>query len=74
MKPLLAPLLALAFAGPACSQDAQDEPVEETLKPVGVVVAAGVDRARADVGYLFDTVERGDMTRWSRATWTSSGT
>ena len=59
MTRLLAPLLTLALAAPGFAQET--EPAEEVLEPVGVLTFAGVERARGDVDFLFDTVERGDM-------------
>ena len=58
--PLLA-LAAAAFAPRALAQTS-DEPPAEELKPVALLSFAGVDRARSDVGFLFETVDRGDMT------------
>ncbi|MFH5802562.1 hypothetical protein [Alienimonas sp. DA493] len=56
----LAPLLALALASPAVGQE-EEAPLER-LEPVGVITLAGVDRARADVDFMFSTVEREDMS------------
>ena len=58
--PLLAPFLALAFvASPAVGQET--EASQETLQPVALLTLAGVERARGDVGFLFETVDRGEM-------------
>ncbi len=64
----LAPLLCLALALPTAGQDGAAPPdgpaetaPEEVLQPVGILNFAGVDRAMSDVGFLFDTVDRGDM-------------
>ena len=62
LVPLLAAVLAAPAFGPVAFGQADDEPVEEVLKPVGVLSFAGVDRARSDVGYVFETVDREDMT------------
>ena len=63
MRPprLLAALVPLLLAAPAFAQDSSDPPQEE-LKPVAVLAVAGVERARDDVRYLFETVGREDMT------------
>ena len=66
----LAPLLALAFAasafvaptGIATAFAQEAEPLQEILKPVGVLTFASVDRAREDVDFLFETVGREDMS------------
>ena len=59
MRPLLlAPLLLLS---PAFGQES-DDPPQDVLKPVVVLAVGGVDRARDDVAYLFETVAREDMT------------
>ncbi|QDT17560.1 hypothetical protein [Alienimonas californiensis] len=62
----LAPLLALALASPAVVPRAagqeETEPPLERLEPVGVITFAGVERARADIDFMFSTVEREDMS------------
>ena len=59
-RPLLA-LLPLLLAGPAFGQDS-DDPPQDVLEPVAVLAVGGVERARDDVRYLFETVAREDMT------------
>ena len=59
-RPLLA-LLPLLLAAPAFGQTA-DDPPQDVLKPVAVLAVGGVERARDDVRYLFETVAREDMT------------
>ena len=54
-------LVPLLLAAPAFGQTS-DDPPQDVLKPVAVLAVGGVERAKDDVRYLFETVGREDMT------------
>ncbi len=55
---------ALAFANPSFADDAETEPVAGPPAPIAVVNVASVERLTTDLAYLFETIERPDITEY----------